>query len=472
MLIRRIYDEDLSQTSYLIGCQATGQAIVVDPRRDSEEYLRIAADNGMTITAVTETHIHADYLSGTRELAAKTGATMYVSDEGGPDWTYGEAFDDAVRMKDGHKILLGNSTIQAVHTPGHTPEHLSFLVTDGAQADAPGFMLTGDFVFVGDVGRPDLLDEAAGGIDTRFQGARDLFTSLKTRFLTLPDYVQVLPGHGAGSACGKALGAVPTSTVGYERMFSWWAPFVASDDEQGFVAELLGGQPDAHAYFARMKIHNKKGPKVLGDQPELKKYTSTQLQAALDNDEIVFIDTRHSSEVHKGTVAGSINIPGVAKAASYGAWAYDPEREHRPIVVLAKDRFEAEAFRNHWVRVGIDAVVGYIPTLDGLKLTPPSIISPEELEDLDHALILDVRSKAEFAQGCVPGAVNVSGGRVIWELDQLPADGTIVSYCQSGVRNSVMASTLRRHGYDVVELKGSYQAWAELPGNTPHQITT
>ena len=166
-------------------------------------------------------------------------------------------------MQHGHRIELGNITIEAVHTPGHTPEHLSFLVTDGAQSDAPGFMLTGDFVFVGDLGRPDLLDEAAGFVDTRFQGAKDLFASLRNRFLTLPDYVQVLPAHGSGSACGKALGAIPGSTVGYERRFSWWSGYVQNDDEQGFVEELLIGQPDAHAYFGRMKMENKVGPALL-----------------------------------------------------------------------------------------------------------------------------------------------------------------------------------------------------------------
>src|SRR5690606_1391484 len=179
MLLERIYDEDLAQASYLIGCQATGDAIVVDARRDIAVYLDLAAKNGMTITAVTETHIHADYLSGTRELAAATGASILLSDEGGPDWVYGSEFDagpagPAVRMKHGHRPALGNIALEAVHTPGHTPEHMSFLITDGAQADAPGFMLTGDFVFVGDLGRPDLLDEAAGGVDTRFAGARDL----------------------------------------------------------------------------------------------------------------------------------------------------------------------------------------------------------------------------------------------------------------------------------------------------------
>lgn len=308
MLLERIYDEDLAQASYVIGCQAKGEAIVVDPRRDLDVYLDLAAKNGMKIVAVTETHIHADYLSGTRELAVATGATMYVSDEGGPDWTYSDAFVGAVRMKHGHRIALGNITVEAVHTPGHTPEHLSFLVTDGAQSSDPGFMLTGDFVFVGDLGRPDLLDEAAGFVDTRFAGAKDLFASLRDRFLTLPDYVQVLPAHGSGSACGKALGAIASTTVGYERNFSWWSRYLKNDDEQGFIDELLNGQPDAHAYFARMKQQNKIGPAVIGDEPELIEYTSERLGIELADDSVIFVDTRHNGQVHEGTVEGALNI--------------------------------------------------------------------------------------------------------------------------------------------------------------------
>jgi hydroxyacylglutathione hydrolase len=155
VLLERLYDDDLAHASYLIGCQRNGEAIVVDPRRDVQVYLDLAAKHGMTITAVTETHIHADYLSGTRELAARTGATMYVSAEGGPDWQYGSGFDDATRMVHGQRITLGNIALEAVHTPGHTPEHLSFLVTDGAATSDPGYFLSGDFVFVGDIGRPD-----------------------------------------------------------------------------------------------------------------------------------------------------------------------------------------------------------------------------------------------------------------------------------------------------------------------------
>lgn len=469
MLLERIYDEDLAQASYVIGCQAKGEAIVVDPRRDLDVYLRLAEKNGMRIVAVTETHIHADYLSGTRELAAKTGAPIYVSDEGGPDWTYGPAFDEAVRMKHGHAITLGNITVEAVHTPGHTPEHMSFLITDGAQSDKPGFMLTGDFVFVGDLGRPDLLDEAAGFVNTRFAGAKALFASLRDRFLTLPDYVQVLPAHGSGSACGKALGAIPTSTVGYERHFAWWAPYLANDDEQGFIDELLSGQPDAHAYFGRMKVQNKVGPAVIGKPAELVEYTAAQLIDDLADDRVIFVDTRDNGEVHRGTVERSLNIPGVAKAASYGAWVYDPETEPRALVLLAASREEAEQLRDHLVRVGIDAVRGFVTSLDGLELVTPKLVAPQDLDGVERVLLLDVRNKTEYAEGHLPGAVQLSGGRVLWHLDRLPAKdaGTIVTYCQSGVRNGVAASALRRAGYDVAELDGSYLGWVAIAGNEP-----
>ncbi|HIY64705.1 MAG TPA: MBL fold metallo-hydrolase [Candidatus Agrococcus pullicola] len=469
MLLERIYDEDLAQASYFIGCQARGEAIVIDPRRDLDVYLDVAEKNEMRIVAVTETHIHADYLSGTRELAARTGAQMYVSDEGGPDWTYGPDFDGAVRMKHGHRIRLGNITVEASHTPGHTPEHLSFLITDGAQASEPGFILTGDFVFVGDLGRPDLLDEAAGFVDTRFQGAKDLFASLRDRFLTLPDYVQVLPAHGSGSACGKALGAIPASTVGYERNFSWWSRYLENNDEQGFVDELLSGQPDAHAYFGRMKMENKIGPAVIGDVPDLIEYTAGELRSALEADSVIFVDTRHNSEVHEGTVERSLNIPGVAKAASYGAWVYDPQIEDRPLVLLAGSLEEAQQMRDHLMRVGIDTVRGYITSLDGLELVKPKLVQPEALDGFDGVMLLDVRNRTEYAEGHLPDAKQLSGGRVLWNLDLLPAPeaGTIVTYCQSGVRNSVAASALRRQGYDIAELDGSYAAWAARPGNQP-----
>ena len=221
MFFRQIYDEGLAQAAYLIGCQKTGDAIVIDPARDIDRYVDLAARNDLKIVAVTETHIHADFLSGSRELAEQTGARLYVSDEGSADWKYGwlEAYDH-VLIKNDDRFRVGNIEFRVVHTPGHTPEHVAFLVTDvGGGADSPMGALTGDFVFVGDVGRPDLLETAAGIQGVKEDSARDLFRSANG-FLGLEDYMQVRPAHGAGSACGKALGAVPQSTVGYERQFN------------------------------------------------------------------------------------------------------------------------------------------------------------------------------------------------------------------------------------------------------------
>jgi hydroxyacylglutathione hydrolase len=462
MLIERIYDEDLAQASYFIGCQRKGEAVVVDPRRDIDVYRTMAAANGMEIVAVTETHIHADYLSGTRELAAATGATIYVSAEGGPDWQY--EFEGE-RLHDGDAITIGNITVQAVHTPGHTPEHLSFLVTDGAFSDQPGYMLTGDFVFSGDLGRPDLLDEAAGGVDTRFVGAKQMFASLRDKFLTLPDYIQVYPGHGAGSACGKALGAIPSTTVGYERLYSWWGPYLAAGDEEGFVNELLDGQPDAPMYFGRMKRQNRQGPAIMGERAPLEELDVQAVAADLAADAVAFVDTRPAAQVHEGTVAGALNIPAGKSTATYAAWAVDPERDSRPLVLLADGQEQAQEMWDHLVRVGIDAVRGFVTGIEGLPQSTPKLVQPEEVEAFDKALLLDVRAKSEHVAGHVPGSTQLHGGRILWNLDTLPAEGTIVTYCQSGLRSSVAASALRHAGYDVVELDGSYAAWAARQEN-------
>jgi hydroxyacylglutathione hydrolase len=462
MYFQRVYDEDLAQASYLIGCQQTGDAIVVDGRRDTEVYRELADANGLRITTVTETHIHADYLSGTREIADTFGATAYVSAEGGTGWQYGF---DATRIGDGDTITVGNVVLTALHTPGHTPEHLSFLITDGALTDKPGMLLSGDFVFVGDLGRPDLLDEAAGGIDTRYEGAKQMFASLRDKFLTLPDYLQVHPAHGAGSACGKALGAVPSSTVGYERLYSWWAPYLATGDEDGFIAELLEGQPDAPAYFGRMKRQNRSGPAILGSRPEPAQADNTDLAPRIEDDSVIFIDTRSANAVHTGTVTHALNVPDSGSIATYASWVIDPEQDDRPIVLLAGTGQDARRIWDHLIRVGIDHVTGFTPSIEGLPRSIPELVQVDELGEYDRAVTLDVRAKNENAAGAVPGSMQLHGGRVLWHLDELPTDGTVVTYCRSGMRSSVVASMLRAKGYPVTELDGSYLAWtaAHLP---------
>jgi hydroxyacylglutathione hydrolase len=458
MLFRHFYDEDLAQGSYLIGCQKTGEAIVVDAWRDPAFYIDEARKENMKIVAVTETHIHADYLSGSRELAALTGAKLYLSDEGNADWKY--AFDN-IKLYDNSEISIGNIKVKAVHTPGHTPEHLSFLVTDGAAASAPGFYLTGDFVFVGDIGRPDLLDEAAGGIDTRFAGAKQLFASLRDKFLNLPDYVQIWPAHGAGSACGKALGAVASTTVGYERMFSWWVPFIQNNDLEGFTKALLEGQPDAPLYFGRMKRQNKAGPALLG-QRAFKEFFAKDVEGKI-NKEYVLVDTRARDAYLKTAVPGSLHIPAGKRFITYASYILEPETETRPIVLVAADKAQAERLRARLAFVGIDNVVGFLTSIEGLKSEPVPVVSLKEFGKIKQPFVLDVRTVTEYHAGHIDTAKQLHAGRVIYHLNELPKNQSIITHCQSGARATVVVSALRAAGYNAVELEGSYAAYEQAP---------
>lgn len=454
MLIERVYDPDLAQASYVIGCQAQGIAIVIDPRRDIQPYLDIAEKNALRITAVTETHIHADYLSGARQLAAATGANLYLSAEGGHDWRY--RFEH-VPLWHGSTIELGNVQIEAIHTPGHTPEHLSFLVTDRAATELPGFLFSGDFLFVGDIGRPDLLDEAAGGEETRVPMARQLFNSLRKTVTALPDYMQIHPGHGAGSACGKTLGAVASSTVGYEKVAAWWADYVVNDDEAGFVQALLQGQPDAPSYFGRMKRINRAGPPLLEAEP-FKKLAGAELAEALSAGALL-LDTRPREEYAQGHVPGSLHLPAGSSFVTWAGWILDPERDQE-LILLAADERQARELSDSLTRVGVDGATSYTTSLAGLPLEPVVLVCPRKLPDMQGALLLDMRTRSEFESGHIPGARHLHGGRVLWNLQLLPTDKPIVTHCQGGGRNAVVASVLRARGYkQVFELEGSYEGW-------------
>jgi len=460
MFFRQVYEEGLAQASYVLGCQENGEAMVVNPKRDVDTYLELAAAQDLRIVGVAETHVHADYLCGARELAAATGATLYLSDEGDADWKYRglEGFKH-VLLKDGDEIRLGNVRLKALHTPGHTPEHLSFLVTDGASSNQPGIALTGDFVFVGDLGRPDLLEEAVGVVGSAQIGAQQMFESLRQQFLSLPDYVQVWPGHGAGSACGKALGAAPNTTVGYERRFAWWAGHLQKGGREQFGKALLQGQPEAPTYFTRMKRLNRDGMPVLGSLPAPQRLGSRELQQ-LRAEGALLVDTRTKTAFAEGHLAGAINIPAGRSFSTWAGWLLP---EEKPLVLLA-EAGQVEDLMRKLVRVGLDRTVGYVTAPLKGDLEPVPQITAEAAKgrwEPGEALLLDVPSGEEYDGGHIPGALNLYAGRVMRRLDRVPQDQPVILRRTAGDRSSIAISALMAAGRNLLNLAGGLREWQQ-----------
>jgi hydroxyacylglutathione hydrolase len=469
MIFKRFYDDQLAQASYLVGCGATGEAVVVDPARLVDPYLQAAAAEGVRIAAVTETHIHADFVSGLRELGAKTGATMYLSGCGTPEWQYGFRGEPrASVLRDRDRIRVGNVELQAVHTPGHTPEHLCFLVTDARVADQPMGIVTGDFVFVGDVGRPDLLEKAARIADTAVAGARQLYASLGW-FKTLPDHLQIWPGHGAGSACGKGLSAVPQSTVGYERRYNW-ALGVESEDE--FVRQVLSGQPDPPRYFARMKRVNREGPPVLGALPRPAAVTPDRLVDLLRGGATV-VDTRPAAEFAKGHLPGTVNVSLNRSFPTYAGSVLDYDRDL--FVVLGDPRPDRiSQLVGLLVSIGFDRVAGVMGPdaldwwrRDGRALGTLTQVTVGELarRPRDGLVLIDVRNGAEWDDGRIPDSRHVPLPQLVDRVDEIPAGADVLVTCQSGARSAIAASLLKARGRErVANLVGGFAAWAAAGG--------
>jgi hydroxyacylglutathione hydrolase len=464
MIVKRFYDQKLAQASYLIGCGRNGSALVIDPNRDIDQYLRAAAAEGVQITHVTETHIHADFVSGARELASRTGAKLYLSDEGDEHWKYAYASEaDAVLVKDGDNFYVGNVKIEVVHTPGHTPEHVSFLVTDTAAADEPIAIVTGDFVFVGDVGRPDLLEKAANVAGTMEQAARTLFRSLQ-RFHEYPDWLQIWPGHGAGSACGKGLSAVPHSTVGYERRFNW---AFQHRNENEFVSAVLEGQPEPPKYFAEMKRINKKGPRILGGFGRPERLGLAQLQTLLSSG--IVVDTRHAADYAAAHIPGTINIPLNTSFTTWAGWLLPFDRDFYLIINDQCTHCVDEAVRDLGM-IGLDRVAGYFSSAvigewaeAGHEVDAvPQITSQDLAERIrrNEAAVIDVRGRAEWEAGHLPNVPNIPLGYLTDRLDDVPRNKPVVVHCQAGSRSAIAASVLRARGLtNVMNLTGGFAAW-------------
>jgi len=467
MLLKYFYDPALAHASYLVGCQRSHTAIVVDPGRDIEPYLQAARENDLKITGVAETHIHADYVSGARQLAHQVAAKLYVSDQGPAEWKYEylEPYDHQL-LVDGDHFQLGKIRFQVLHTPGHTPESISFVVTDqGGGADQPMGMFTGDFIFVGSIGRPDLLEEAAGIFGSAKVGAHELFASVE-KFRQLPDFLQIWPAHGAGSACGKGLGAIPSSTVGYEKRFN---PALQFHDESEFVDYILSDQPEAPKYFAVMKRVNKEGPTLLdqGDMPPRLPESAFQQR----DDSAVLVDLALTSDFRDGHLPDSINLP-LASLATWAGWLLDYDRAAYLVGSLSQ---VAEAQWLLW-KIGYERVLGSfdreeLQRAGRMTATYPQQEAAELREQIEtgRVLLWDVRSAEECKQGRIPAAQHVYLGRLPEHLSQLDDQRPIVVQCQVGNRSAIAASLVAASGREVIDMAGGYQGWREagLPTSGP-----
>lgn len=459
MFLRQIFDPHLAQYAYLVGCQKTGEAIVIDPERDIDRYRAVAAGAGLRITAVAETHIHADFVSGAQEFAASDPALkVYVSGEGGPPWesVWAKGYEGLVTLRDDDTFRVGKIEFTAVHTPGHTPEHVSYLVTDiGGGADEPMAAFTGDFIFVGDVGRPDLLEQAAGVVGAQEPAARQLFASLR-KFARYDGPLQILPAHGAGSACGKALGAVPSSTLSYERKFNGALRLALTGSEEEFVKFILAGQPEPPLYFARMKQVNRDGIGITSGVPQPQKIDAARAKTWRGR----VLDTRGDRAAFAGGhLPGALHAPIPGPFFSTAAGSYlAPEDE--VLLVVEKESSVDDAARQLY-RMGFDRLGGWVLAADlaaaGLLTAHTERIEFQDWDQaaLDGGLVLDVRNASEFAGGHLDGALNIAYTRLKARLTEVPRGRRLFVHCGSGKRAALAAAFLLAEGFDVVHVDGT-----------------
>ena len=468
MLFERIEDTGLSHYSYIIGCQVKGEALIVDPRRDFDVYVDLAAQNEMKIVGILETHIHADFASGARELGLVTGAPVYES-----RYDAGEVFEvqfPHVDIEDGSVVRVGNIRVEALHTPGHTPEHLSFLVYDEPRSKTvPMLFLTGDFLFVGSIGRPDLLGEEA-----KRDLAHRLYGSVQ-KIRSLPDSLEVHPAHGSGSMCGAGISGRPLSTLGFERIAN---PYLdPSLDEAAFVEKVLSTVPPFPDYYRRMKRVNSDGAPILEDLPGMQPLALETVEK-LAGEGAVLIDLRDPAAFGAGHVPGAFGIGAGPGSGSFSKWASWVMPYDTPIVLIGRagDAVSVEDAVRGLIRVQLDEVLGYLE--GGMEAWQAAERPVQTLGQIDGATLerrlregsvtlLDVREVGEFAEEHIAEALNIITGELPKRLDQVPNSGREVAVlCGTGYRATVAASVLQRAGFDrVLNVEGGLKAWkqADLP---------
>lgn len=458
MILQQYYLDCLSHASYLIGDESTGRAVVVDPQRDVAEYVADAKSLGLKIELVIETHFHADFLSGHLELAKATGAKIVYS-------SVAETEFESTGVADGQRYSLGEVTLEFLHTPGHTPESLSVVVYEHPDDQVPYGVMTGDTLFIGDVGRPDLL--ASIGF-TREELADKLYDSLHDKLMTLPDATRVYPAHGAGSACGKNLSTDLWSTIGDQKATNY---ALRAPDKATFMNLVTEGQPPAPGYFVYDAILNRKDRGLLDETKMPAPMTYDQVHAAIDAG-AVLVDGRSPEEFAQGHLRNAVNIGLEGRYAEFAGSVLPSDVD----VVLFTEPGQALEGKNRLARIGFDRVIGYLTQPYQAMLAHPDDVQvssrltakafDERAAQVTDLQIVDVRNPGEVAAGTIPNAITIPVGQLPARLGELdPAKPTVV-YCAGGYRSSVAASLLRRHGFtDVSDILGGYGAWADAHQN-------
>jgi hydroxyacylglutathione hydrolase len=457
MIFEQYYLECLSQASYLIADETTGHAVVVDPRRDVEQYLESAREHGVNIELVIETHFHADFLSGHLELAAATGAEIGFGSRAQPEFA-------ARALRDRERISLGQVTLEILETPGHTPESISIVVYEHPDDAVPYGVLTGDTLFIGDVGRPDLLSSLGATSD---ELANMLHDSLKDKLLHLPDATRVFPGHGAGSACGKNLSTDLSSTIGDQRASNYALQPMSRAD---FVNVVTEGQAVAPAYFVYDATRNRVAHELLH---ELEGPVPLTIERALEYQRsgAVLLDTRDAGAFAAGSLLGSVNVGLEGRYAQYVGSVVHPDEQ---IVLLAEPGTEVEA-KVRLARIGYDGVVGYLENIYAVFQEHPELVRAasrltvasfdERRRAISTLQVVDVRNAGETEEGSMPGAATIPLPRLRDEMETLDPTRPTVVFCAGGYRSSIAASLLRRAGFDdVSDILGGYHAWDAAQG--------
>lgn len=436
MLLKHFFVEKIAHSSYILAGKKV--CAVIDPQRDVDVYIKQARALGVDITHIMQTHLHADFISGHMDLAKKTGAKIYVAESA-------HCTFDHVALSEGDTVEIEDMLIEVLETPGHTPEHLGYVVIDKSRSKSPVGVFVGDTLFVGDVGRPDLFPDMAESL------AGQLFHSLHDKLMKLPDYVEVYPAHGAGSLCGRAMGAKQRSTIGYERHFN---PALQIKDKSEFIQSLTKDMPPAPDHFSRCSDINRGGPVRLDELPVMREFSAHQFKERVNEAGSVVLDTRSYHAFTSQHIAGAWHLDLNGNFPTFAGWVLPTDKD----ILLVADDYQKALKANTWARrVGVDRIAGYLDggmtawALAGFRTSHVELISAEELHDMisgdNDFVLVDVRAPLEYEDNHIKGSINIPVAELRTRHAELQKDKTTVLICSSGNRSSLGTSILKQHGF-------------------------